>query len=70
MNTIIALIMGLVITMGGVTETTTITNVGAGTKTVTTKTMFTEHVEYYTYDELNNEWDLGQRVGEGYFEER
>lgn len=58
MNIIIALVMGLAIAAGGYTETTTITNVNAGTKTVITKTISSEYVEEYDYNMQTNDWEL------------
>lgn len=59
MNTIIALVMGLSITFGGVTETTTFVNANAGTKTVVTTTISgEEYEEHYNYNHETNEWVL------------
>ena len=58
MNTIIALVMGLAIAVGGTTETTTIVNVDTGTKIEITETISGGYVEEYEYNYETNEWEL------------
>lgn len=59
MNTIIALIMGLVIAMGGATDSTEYINANAGTKTVVTTTITgEEYVEKYEFNYQTYEWEL------------
>lgn len=59
MKTIIALIMGLAITTGGVTETTEYINANTGTKTVVTTTISgEEYEEKYEFNYQTYEWEL------------